>query len=153
MAGGLELLYNPTTHRWVTHKLENDYIREIFPQTWEHWAPCQALQPRGLGSRGGAPRTFCFEGQWGLITGAPQNWGKQTPFLEGVYRISWTPRPGKNQWLYRRLGQPYLLVLKGLLGRRRAAMVLSGVIKASGLNIKECSPMWFCQRQTAYLGN
>ena len=36
----------------VTHKLENNYIAEAFPQEWEtpwFWIPCQVPQPGGLG--------------------------------------------------------------------------------------------------------
>ena len=39
----------------------------------------------------------------------------------------------------RSLGQTYLLVLEGLLGRQGAAVALSGVINAGGRNIGECS--------------
>ena len=36
-----------------------------------------------------------FEGQWDLITGLPQDWGKtETPLLEGTDKTLYAPGPG-----------------------------------------------------------
>ena len=56
---------------WVTHKLEKLYHS---PPTG---VKVLSSQPGGLATGGGAPRESGFEGQWGLITGIPQDWGKQ----------------------------------------------------------------------------
>ena len=47
-----------------------------------------ASQPRSLASWGGTPKAWCFEGHWGLITGAPQDWGEQTPLFVVVQLLS-----------------------------------------------------------------
>ena len=39
--------------------------------------PHQAFQPGSLAMGGGSPRETGFEGQQDLITGIPQDWGKQ----------------------------------------------------------------------------
>ena len=109
---------NPTPARWVTHKLETNYTTEVPPQDWRSWAPCQASQLGCLAMGRGAPRESGFEGQWGLIAGIPQDWGKQK--LHSWRAHSWSSAhkdPGKKQWLHKRLGQTYLLVLEGLLQR------------------------------------
>ena len=57
-----------------------------------------------------------LEGQWHLIIGLPQDWGKQTPVLKDRNKILPTPRPrGEEQWPQRRLNRNSLLVLEGLL--------------------------------------
>lgn len=50
----------------------------------------------------------------GLITGVPQDWEMGTPLLEGAYKILCV----QKQLLLRSVGQTYLLVLEGLLGRQ-----------------------------------
>ena len=47
----------------------------------------------GLEMGGKVPRQYGFEGQWGLIPGLPQDWGKQTPLLEGAHKVSFAPGP------------------------------------------------------------
>ena len=41
---------NPIPARRVTHRLENNYTKEVLPLLWWFWAPCQASQP-GLQQR------------------------------------------------------------------------------------------------------
>ena len=77
MRGTSAIKSSPIHTRWVTHKLENNYTTEVLPQEWKFWAPCQAPQPGGLATGGGAPSESGFEGQQGLITGIPQDWRKQ----------------------------------------------------------------------------
>ena len=38
-----------------------------------------------------------FESQWGLSVGAPQDWGKQTPLMEGAHKASHTLGPSIMQ--------------------------------------------------------
>ena len=68
---------NPIPTRWAVHKLENNYTTEVLPQEWKYWAPCEAPLPGCLATGGGGPRKSGFEGQWSLIIGIPQDWGKQ----------------------------------------------------------------------------
>ena len=75
--GATTIKSNSIPTMWATHKLENNYVTEIFPQEWKFWVPCQASQHRGLAMRGWSPRASGFEGHWGLIAGIPQEWGKQ----------------------------------------------------------------------------
>ena len=44
----------------------------------------------------GIPREFNSEGQWDLITGFPQDWGKQTPVLESRQNLLCTKTRGKG---------------------------------------------------------
>ena len=47
----------------------------------------------------GIPRESDFKDQQDLITRLPQDWGKQTPLLEGTNKILHAPGPrGKEQW-------------------------------------------------------
>ena len=68
---------NPIPTRWAVHKLENNYTTEVLPQEWQYWAPCEAPLTGCLATGGRGPRKSGFEGQWSLITGIPQDWGKQ----------------------------------------------------------------------------
>ena len=70
-----------------THTLENNYIAEGPPQKWESCAPCHSPQPWSLAVAGGAPRASGFERQQGLRAEASQDWGAQTPFLEGTHGL------------------------------------------------------------------
>ena len=78
------------------------------------WAPHHASQ------QGKSPRVFGFEGQWGLIAGENQRFY----FWRAHKRSGTCQNPGQEQWLQRGLGQTYLLVLEGLLGRQGVAMPL-----------------------------
>ena len=101
------------------------------------------ILPRGPASGGGAPRAFGFEGQRGLTAGAPQDWGKQRLHSWKAHTRShahWDP--GLKQLLHRNLGQTYMRVSEGLLGRRGAAVAQPGGIKIGGRYIREYSSSW-----------
>ena len=114
-------------------KLKNNNTK-VLPLLWKFWAPCQAFPPGDLAKGLGIPRESDFEGQWDLITGHPQQWGKQTPLLEVTNKILHIPEPrGKEQWSHRRLNQTYLLVLESLLWRQESAVVGLGPLAAAVL--------------------
>ena len=118
---------NPTPARWVTHKLETNYTTEVPPQDWRSWAPCQASQLGCLAMGRGAPRESGFESQWGLITGIPEDWGKQKLHSWRVHTLSmWTRSQGVKQWPHKRQGQDYLLLLEDPLWRWEAALAHCG---------------------------
>ena len=99
-----------------THKLENNYIPEVFPWEWEFEVPCQPPHPGSIASGEGAPRALGFEGQ--QISEAWQDWGKRRLHSWRMHtrsHVHWDP--GQEQRLQRSLGQTYLLVLEGLLRR------------------------------------
>ena len=57
----------------------------------------------------------------------------ETPFLEGAHKVSCELQPRAKQWLHRSLGQTYLWVLEGLLGRQGLAVAhCSGKDTGSG---------------------
>ena len=115
--GTITIISNPIPSEWETHNLENIDIKEVLALLWRFSAPHQAPQPGDAAKGLGMPRESDFEGQWDLIIGLPQDWGKQTPALEGTNKILHTPRPrGKEQWPHRRRNQSYLLVLEGHCG-------------------------------------
>ena len=92
----------------------------IIPKKFSHCfesseTPHQASQPGYLAKELGILRESDFEGQWDLIAGLPQDWGKQIPLLVGTNKILCTPAQGKGAVPHRRLNQAYLLVLEGLL--------------------------------------
>ena len=108
---------NPLPTRQVTHRLENNKIKEVL-LLWRFWTLHQASHPEELAKGLGIPRESDLEAQQDLIRGLPQYWGKQTLALEGTNKILCTLRHrGKEQWPHRRLNQNHLLVLEGLLWR------------------------------------
>ena len=92
--GTVAIQWNPIPARWVTHRLENNYIVEDLSQEWQFWAPCQAPQPGGLAMRGGAPRAFGFEGQRCFSAESAQDWGKPRHHSWRVhtrFHVHWDP--------------------------------------------------------------
>ena len=71
------------TPRWVTHKLENNYIAEVLPKEWAPWPEGPALGRWAL-------RTSGFEGKWWLLlgVGVPKGCRKEISFLKGTHKIS-----------------------------------------------------------------
>ena len=78
MGGGAHSCYNPIPYPPGGRPTNWRIIISQFSHGSEFWVPCQAPQPGGLASGGRAPRAFSFKGQWVLISGAPQDRGKQT---------------------------------------------------------------------------
>ena len=78
---------NPIPAGLVTHKLENNNTKGVFPLLWRFWTPCQASQPGDPTKRLGIPRESDLEGQQDLIIGLPQDWRKQSLVLESTYKI------------------------------------------------------------------
>ena len=70
---------NPVYTGWAMNKLENNNTKEVFPLLWRFWAPHQRSQAGDLEKRLGIPREYDFGGQWNLIIGFSQDWGKETP--------------------------------------------------------------------------
>ena len=68
---------NPIPAR-VTHRLENNNTKEVLTLLWRFWTPCQVSQPGDPTRELGIPREYGFEGQWDLVIGLPEDWGKQT---------------------------------------------------------------------------
>lgn len=81
---------------WATHKLENNYITEVFLQEWKFWAPHQVPQPRVLASR--SPQsTWLWRGlKSKSSTGLRET---ETPFSEGIYKIPCALGPKAKQFL------------------------------------------------------
>ena len=75
--GTIRLRSNPITARCVTYKLENSKTKNVLTLLWRFWAPYQASQPGDLTKELGVSREFDSEGQWDLIKGLSQDWGKQ----------------------------------------------------------------------------
>ena len=62
-----------------------------------------------------------------MTAGLSQDWGKESPLLEGAHQILCVPGPrGKEQGPHKRLKQTYLPVLEGLLRRRELAVAHCG---------------------------
>ena len=107
---------NPIPGRWATHDLENNNTKDVLPLLWRFLASCQASQPGDLAKRLGIHRESDFEGQWDLIIGLSQDWGRQRLHFWRAQKMSvCTKTQGKGvQWPYRRLNQTYLLELECL---------------------------------------
>ena len=101
--GTIAIKSNPITVRWVTHRLENRNTKDVLTLLWRFWTPCQFSQPEDPTKGLGIPRESGLEGQWDLIRGLPEYWGKQTPVLEGTNKILHAPRPrGEEPWPHRK---------------------------------------------------
>ena len=61
----------------MTHKLENNYIKEVLTLLEKFWGPQQIPQPGDLAKGLRTPREFDFETQWDLITELSQDWGNR----------------------------------------------------------------------------
>ena len=49
--------------RWLTHRLENNNIKEVVPLLWRFTVPCQASQSEDPAKALRIPREPDFEGQ------------------------------------------------------------------------------------------
>ena len=74
---GRRVKSNPLPTMWEIHKLENNITKEALPLLWRLWALCRASQPRYPAKGLGVSTEADFEGQRDLITGLPQDQGKQ----------------------------------------------------------------------------
>ena len=110
--GILEIQSIPIPPRWVTHKLENNYITEILPQ--ESSKPHVRLPSLEVQHEEEPPEYFGFEGQQGLTTGAPQDWGNRLHFCRAQHKVSHTRTQGQSSDIVGALARP---ILMGLLRR------------------------------------
>ena len=113
---GYTIQSNSALPGWVSHTLE----RILFPRlSHRNESSEHHLRPPspGPGTRMRSPRAFGFEGQWGLVTRAPQNWETETSLLKGTCKISHSQGPKAKQSFDRSLRQTHPLVLERLLGR------------------------------------
>ena len=92
---------NPMTTGWVTHRLENNNIKEILALLWRFWILHQAYQPDDLTKGLGISRESGLEASYKTSRGLEEI---ETPVLEGTNKILHAPRPtGEEQWPHRRL--------------------------------------------------
>ena len=61
----------------MTHKLENNYTKEVLALLQKFKDLQQLSQPGDPENRLRAPKEFDVEGQWDLITELPQDWGNR----------------------------------------------------------------------------
>ena len=87
---------NPIPAGWVTHKLENNYTREVLTWEWKPWAHVRVTRlasDNGRRRPGGIwlwrPVGFDHRNSIGLEE-------KETPFMEGAYKVSCTSGPRKK---------------------------------------------------------
>ena len=73
----------------TTHKLENNYMKEVLALLQKFYGPQQIPQPGDLAKGLRSPREFDFEGQWDLITECSEDWGNR--LLEGTNKTLCTP--------------------------------------------------------------
>ena len=140
LRGAIVIKSNPIPAKWATHKLEN-YHRSSptgvkvlsFTSGSPAWGSGNGRRKRTRGS--------AFEGQRDLITGIPQDWGKQKLHSWRVHIRSCAHQdPGKKAVTSpKSLGQTYLLVLQGFLRRQGAAVAHCGVVLRS---THWCEPSW-----------
>lgn len=76
---------NPICPGQVTHNLENAAAEVLLQESSE---PHARLPSLGVWHWKTSPVEFGFEGQWGLIMEALQDWGKQTSILKEAHKIS-----------------------------------------------------------------
>ena len=119
--GTMMIKSNPIPAGWVAHKLENNNTKEVLPLLWRFWTSCQASQPGGLTEGLGIPRESDLKAQWDLIIRLPQDWGNETPVLEGTNKIVCTPRPRKGAATWQETEPKLPAGVGGLLWRRGSA--------------------------------
>ena len=66
----------------MTHKLKNNYTKEIIALLRKFWDPQEISQPGDLAKALRIPSEFDFRDQWDLITELPLDWGDS--LLEGT---------------------------------------------------------------------
>ena len=79
----------------MTHKLQNNYTKEILTLLRKFWDPQQIPQPGGLAKELRTPREFDFGGQGDLITELTQDWGNR--LLEGTNKSLCAPGPRRKE--------------------------------------------------------
>jgi len=131
---------------WMTHRLQNSNTKEVPALLWRFWTPHQASQPGDLTEGLGIPRESDLEGQQDLITGLPEDWGKQRlQSWRAQMRFCMHQDPedrssdptgprGQEQRPHRRLSHSHLLVLGGLLleGLLLEALLLEALLWGCG---------------------
>ena len=107
---------NPIPTGWVTHRLENDNIREALVLLWRFWTSCQAFQP-GDSTKGlGIPRESGLKSQWDLIIGLPEDKGNRDCSLGGhKLNFACTKTESRGAETPQELNQSYWLVLEHLM--------------------------------------
>ena len=110
---------NATSTRWVTHKLENNYITEVLLREWGLWAPCQIPQCGCLALGEELPEHLSLKAS-GTWSQKLHSWSVWIHSWRVHSRSCEHSGKGGKQWLHRGLGQTYLLVLEGLLERSGA---------------------------------
>ena len=81
--------------RTKTHKVQNNYTKEILALLRQFEEPQQISQPRDLAKGLRTPREFDFGGQWDLIRELTQDWGNR--LLEGTNRTLCAPGPRRKE--------------------------------------------------------
>ena len=80
----------------------------------------------GLALEGGAPRAFGMEGQWGLSEELHRPGGNRDSILGGHTQGFMCTGSQNKVGIHKNLGQTYLWVLEGLLGKQCVAMAHCG---------------------------
>ena len=75
----------------MTHKLENNCIKEVLALLQKFYGPQQIPKPGDPAKGLRTPKEFDFEGQWDLITELSHDWGRK--LLEGTNKMLCTPGP------------------------------------------------------------
>ena len=79
----------------TTHKLQNNYTKEVLALLQTFHGTQQMCQPGDLARGLRTPREFDFRGQWGLIPEFPQDWGDR--LLEGTNKTLCAPGPRRKE--------------------------------------------------------
>ena len=122
VAAGLGGIVHEPHHRatkQTTHKLENNYTKEVLALLRKFLNPQQISQPEDLTKGLRNPREFDFEGQGDMITELSQDWGNR--LLEATNKTLCTPGPRrKEKCTQKRLSQTCVCpgVSSGGMGRQ-----------------------------------
>ena len=113
------------TAKQMTHRLQNNYTKEILTVLRKFWDPQQISQPGDLVKGLRTSRELDFGGQWDLITELPQNWGNR--LLEGTNKTLCTPGARrKEQGPKKRLSLECLRASGGDMGGQLASGQTTG---------------------------
>ena len=115
---------NPMSPGWVPHKLKNNYTTEALPQKWKNEPHLRLPSLEVRQQEEEPPENLPLKASvvWSQELHRPGENRNSTLGGSTQGLLHTRPWRGKKQWLYRVLGQAYLLVLEGLLWGKGAAV-------------------------------
>lgn len=131
---------NPISPRWVTHKLENNYITEVLPQEWEFWALHQTPQPGVQHQEEGPPEPLALKTRGAWVQELQRTGGNSSLWkVHTRFHVHWDP--GQNSESIEAWARP-MAGIGGNLWGGEASVAHCGDKDTGGGGIGEYSSTW-----------